>query len=150
MAQKEVYILVSTTLIAPNKDQYSLLSTPYIALFLFTPDHLVDYAGVGLNDLNHLSRNVFFNIVRYGNAEVTAYVHFHRSVNRPKKSVLVNARKNEARLIKSLGTLSGGSNTNRRKRLAYTGKERAFLRESSAVRNNSKRVHLQTIIVMEA
>ena len=39
------------------------------------PDHLVDYTGVGLDDLDDLGRDVFLYVYGNGNAIVTLRVH---------------------------------------------------------------------------
>lgn len=40
-----------------------------------SPDHLVDDADVGLNDLHDLRRDVFFDVVGDWDAVVTVLVH---------------------------------------------------------------------------
>ena len=81
------------------------MTSDAVLLSVFSPDHFIDYARVGLNDLHHLGGDVFLDIIGHGNAEIPAVIHSHRRVNSLQKSLLVDSRQNEARLVESLGTL---------------------------------------------
>ena len=46
------------------------------------PYHLIAHTGVALGDLHDLGGDVFFHVVRHGNAIVTVAVHFHSGIYR--------------------------------------------------------------------
>ncbi len=47
----------------------------------FAPDHLVDYTGVALNELDDFVGNVFVDVVGYGKTKVAVAVHFHSYID---------------------------------------------------------------------
>ena len=44
-------------------------------LLKLPPNHFIHHAGVGLDQLDYLGRNIFFDIIGDGDAEVTGFVH---------------------------------------------------------------------------
>lgn len=48
----------------------------------FSPHHLIDHAGITLDDLDHLVRNVLIHIIRHWNAVIAVSIHFHSSIHR--------------------------------------------------------------------
>ena len=70
-----------------------------------SPNHLINNTCIRLYDLHDLSGNVFLNVIRYGNTVITVSTHINSRRNSLQKAVFINSRKNEASLIKCLGTL---------------------------------------------
>ena len=73
-----------------------------LVLSELSPNHFIYDTGVGLDNLDHLGGDVFLNIIRNRDAEVTDLIHGDRSIHRLQKSLFVNAGKDEARLVKCL------------------------------------------------
>ena len=71
----------------------------------FPPHHLIDHAGVGLDDLDHLGRNILIGVVRHGRAVVAAAVHLNSGCHRLQQALPVDAGKDKARLVQRLGAL---------------------------------------------
>lgn len=76
---------------------------------VFSPYHIVDHAGVGLDELDYLGGYVGVRVVWDGEAEVAAPVHFHGHVHGLQKRCPVNAREDEVAFVKGLGALGGGA-----------------------------------------
>ena len=57
-----------------------MLSTLFETILELSPDHLVDDAGVALDDLHDLGRDVFFDVVRHGDAVIAVGVHLQAVV----------------------------------------------------------------------
>ncbi len=55
------------------------------------PDHLVDDAGVALDDFHDLDGYVFFDIVRHGDAVVAVLVHRDGGIDGLQERLFVNA-----------------------------------------------------------
>lgn len=90
---------------------------------LLPPDHPVDDAGVGLDDLDNLGGDILVGVGRDRKAEVAGAVHLHGGVHGLQKAPLVNAGEDEASLVKGLGALGAGADADSRERMAYAGKE---------------------------
>lgn len=90
---------------------------------LLPPDHPVDDAGVGLDDLDDLGGDVLVGVGRDRKAEVASAVHLHGGVHGLQKAPLVNAGEDEAGLVKGLGALGRGADADGRERMAYAGEE---------------------------
>lgn len=88
-----------------------------------SPDHPVDDAGVGLDDLDNFGGDILVGVGRDRKAEVAGVVHLHSGVHGLQKAALVNAGEDEAGLVERLGTLGRGSDTDGRERMADAGKE---------------------------
>ena len=73
-----------------------------IRISVFSPYHPVNHARIRLNDFDDLGRYVFFNIIRYRNSIIAVFVHFNRSGNGLRKSVLIYPFKNKAGLVERL------------------------------------------------
>lgn len=71
----------------------------------FSPDHFVNNACVGLDDLDNLCRYVLFDVIWHRNSIVAKLVHSNSRVNRLQKSLFVDSGKDETRLIKCFGAL---------------------------------------------
>ena len=118
--------------------------------FLLPPDHPVDDAGVGLDDLDYLGGDVLVGVGRDGKAEVTGAVHFHGGVHGLQEAALVNAGEDEAGLVKGLGALGAGADAHCRERMADAREEAALLRQSAAVADHCEGIHLETVVVVES
>ena len=116
---------------------------------LLPPDHLVDDAGVGLDDLDDLGGDVLVGVGRDGEAEVAVTVHPDGGVNGLQKAALVDAGEDEAGLVEGLGTLGAGADAHGRERVADAREEAALLRQSAAVADHGECVHLETVVVVE-
>ena len=66
-------------------------STVIFLLLIFSPNHLINHARVGLNDLYNLGGYVLLNIVGHGDAVVTDLVHGYRRIYSLQKSLFVDA-----------------------------------------------------------
>ena len=75
-----------------------------------SPDHLVDDAGVALDDLHDLGRDVFFDVVRHGDAVVAVAVHRDGGVDGLQEGLFVDAGDEEACLVKRFGERAAGFN----------------------------------------
>lgn len=100
---------------------------------LLPPHHLIDNAGVALNDFYNLCGDVFLHIIRDGNAAVAVCVHFNRGIDRLKKACFVDAGQHEAALVQCLWALGGGSDADGGEGMSDRGKEAALLGQGSAV-----------------
>ena len=55
-------------------------SLPSDLIVFFSPDHLVDYASITLDDLHNLCANIFLNIIRYRYSVILPFdLFFHNS-----------------------------------------------------------------------
>ena len=75
----------------------------------FSPDHFVDYAGVGLDELDDLGGYAFIDVVGDGEAEVAVAVHFDCYVDGLQKRCLIDAGEDEVALVEGFGTLGGSA-----------------------------------------
>ena len=75
---------VGSASILPGNNKTSILPDCMIEVLScdleLSPDHLIHDSDVGLDDLHHLCRDVFFDVVRNRDAIVTILVHGHGSV----------------------------------------------------------------------
>ena len=69
-----IYLMV----LNQNSDSVPLC---FIRLSVFSPNHPVNHARIGLNDFHNLGRHVFFNIIRHRYAVVAVFVYINRSGN---------------------------------------------------------------------
>ena len=121
-----------------------------LRLSILSPNHLIHHARIGLNDLDDLGGDVFFDIVRYGDTVIAYLIHCDSRIDRLQKSLFINARKDKASLVKRFRAFRRGTDADRRERLANAGKEARFFGKRTAVGNDGKCVHLQAVIIVEA
>ena len=74
-----------------------------------SPHHLVDDAGVALDDLHDLGRDVFFDVVGHGDAVVAVGVHRDGGVDGLQEGLFVDAGDEEAGLVKRFGAFRAGA-----------------------------------------
>lgn len=115
-----------------------------------SPHHLVDDAGVALYDLHDLGRDVFFDVVRHGDAVVAVGVHRDGGVDSLQEGLFVDAGDEEAGLVKRFGAFRAGADADCRERVTDACEEGAFFGERAAVAYNCESVHLQAIVVVES
>ena len=114
------------------------------------PHHFVDDAGVALDDFHHLGADVFFDVVRHGNAVVAVLIHRDGGVDGLQKRLFVDSGDKEAGLVKRFGAFGAGADAHGRERVAHTREEGAFFGERAAVAHDGERVHLQAVVIEEA
>ena len=116
----------------------------------FSPHHLVDDAGVALDDFHDLGRDVFFDVVRHRDAVVAVGVHRDGGVNGLQEGLFVDAGDEEAGLVKRFGAFRAGADADCRERVTDACEEGAFFRERATVAHDSECVHLQAVVVVES
>ena len=114
------------------------------------PHHLVDDAGVALDDLHDLGRNVFFDVVRHRYAVVAVGVHRNGCVDGLQEGLFVDAGDEETGLVKRFGAFRAGADADCRERVADACEEGAFFGERAAVAHDGECVHLQAVVVVES
>ena len=80
---------------------------PQIQQLLLPPNHLIDYAGVALDEFDDLGADVFVGVGRDRNAVVSVLYHFYSHVDCLKEVVLVDAGEDEAAFIDGFRSLGG-------------------------------------------
>lgn len=90
---------------------------------LLPPDHLVDDAGVGLDEFDDLGADIFVSVGRHRDAVVSVLHHLDCYVNCLEQVVFVDAGKNEASFVKGFRTLGGCAYADCREGVAYAGEE---------------------------
>ena len=115
----------------------------------FSPNHFVDDASITLNDFHHFGRYILLHIVRYRDTMIAVTAETYGSLYSLQQTIGIDAGNDKTTLIEGLWPLSTRADTHSWERMAYTGKETAFLWESSTVAHYGKSIHLQTIIVVE-
>ena len=115
-----------------------------------SPHHLVDDAGVALDDLHDLGRDVFFDVVGHRDAVVAVGVHRDGCVDGLQEGLFVDAGDEEAGLVKRFGAFRAGADADCRERVADACEEGAFFGERAAVAHDGECVHLQAVVVVES
>ena len=91
-----------------------------------SPHHLVDDSGVALDDFHNLGRDIFFDVVRHGDAVVAVGVHRDGGVDGLQKGLFVDAGDEEAGLVKRFGAFRAGADANCRERMPHAREEGTF------------------------
>ena len=96
---------------------------------LFSPDHLVDDADVGLDDLHDLVGDVFVGVVGDGDGAAIFLLadHLDRGIDGLKQSLRVDAGEDETRLVERLGAFGGGADADGGEGMTDGGEEGGFL-----------------------
>ena len=115
-----------------------------------SPHHLVDDAGVALDNLHDFRRDVFFDVVGHGNAVIAVLVHRDGGVDSLEQRLFVDAGDKETCLVERFGAFGTGTDAHGRERVAHTREEGTFFGERAAVAHDGERVHLQAVVVMES
>ena len=111
-------------------------------LYLFTPNHLIHYSHITLNDLHHLGGDILVGIVRYWGAIVAIADEFYGCIYCLKESLCIDTGQDKSCFIERLRTLGGGADADGWERMTYTCEEAAFLWEGAAIGNDCKGIHL--------
>lgn len=93
---------------------------------LFAPDHFVDHAGVGLDELDDFGRDALVNVVGYGEAEVAVVVHLYGYIHGLQQRGFVNASEDKVAFVKSFRTLGGSADAYGSNGFADAQEEAAF------------------------
>ena len=123
---------------------------PLCGFCLLSPHHLVNDAGVGLDDLDDLGGDILVVVGRYWETVVTAAVHLDSGVHGLQEILLIDDGENEAGLVKGLWALGAGADAHGRERVAYACEEAALLWQGAAVADHGECVHLETVVVVES
>ena len=127
-----------------------MLSTLFEMILELSPHHLVDDAGVALDDLHDLGRDVFFDVVRHGDTVVAVGVHRDSGVDSLQEGLFVNAGDKEAGFVKRFGAFRAGADADCRERVTDACEEGAFFGERAAVAHDGECIHLQTVVIVES
>ena len=119
-------------------------------LLSFSPHHLVDDAGVALDNLHNLGRDVFFDVVGHGDAVVAVGIHRHCGIDCLQEGLFVDACDKETCLVERFGAFRAGADANCRERVADACEKGAFFGERAAVAHDGECVHLQAVVVVES
>ena len=113
------------------------------------PNHLVDDAGVGLDDLDDFGGDVLVHVVGDGDAVLSIAAEFHGGVNGLKEALFVDAGDDEIALVDGLRTLGRCADADGREGMPHRSKERGFLGQGPRIGDNCECIHLQAVVVME-
>ena len=61
-----------------------------VELLILPPHHLINHAGIALDDLNDLIGDIFVYIIRHRDTKITVLIHLHRHLHRLKQVVAVD------------------------------------------------------------
>ena len=114
------------------------------------PNHLVHHPDIALDDADDLGGDILIDIIRHRDARETVADEGDGDVDTLEKADGVNAAEHEAALVQGLGALGRCTDADGRERMADACEEGGLLREGAAIGDHRKRVHLQTVIVVEA
>ncbi len=115
-----------------------------------SPDHLIDDAGVALDNLHDLRADVFFDVVRHGDAVVAVGVHRDGGVDGLQERLFIDSRNKETGLVKRFGAFGAGADADCRERVADAREEGAFFGQGAAVAYDGESVHLKAVVVVES
>ena len=76
---------------------------------LLSPNHLVDDAGIALDDFDNFGGDVFVYVVGHGDAVVTVLAKADGGVNGLQETLGVDAGDDKAAFVDGLGTLGAGA-----------------------------------------
>ena len=118
---------------------------------ILPPHHLVHYAGVALDDLDHLGGDGLVGVVGHGRlGKRPLLVELDGRVDGLQQAALADAGEREAGLVQRLGALGGGANAHRRERAADASEEARLLGQRARIGDHREGVHLQAVVVVEA
>lgn len=115
----------------------------------FAPDHLVDNGNVALNKLDYNVRDILADIDVDGSSVIVVPVHLYGGVDCLKQTLFVYARKDETCIVKALGALGRGADTDCRERMTDRREETGFFWQCAGVGNDGSGVHLQAVVVVK-
>lgn len=114
------------------------------------PYHLVDYANIALDDLDHLGAHILVYIVGNWNPVLAVTAELHGCVYCLQQALLVNAGNDEVTFVNGLRTLRTCADADGREGMADTREETRFFRKRSRITYHCKGIHLKAVVVMEA
>ena len=119
---------------------------------VFSPDHFVDDADVGLDDLHDLVGDVEVRVIRHWDCAAGLFIcyHLNSKIDRLQQPLRIDAREDKAGFVQRLRTFGRGPDTHGGDRMTDGSEKAALLRQCAAVRHYAESVHLQAVVVMEA
>ena len=117
---------------------------------VLSPNHLVYYTNVALDNAHHFGGNVFIYIIRNGNARFSIFYQFYCNIYALEQTFSINAAENETAFVQSFRTLSTGADADGREWMTNAGEEAALLRQGAAVAHHGKGIHLKAVVVVES
>ncbi len=75
---------------------------------------------------------------------------FNSDIDALEQALGIDAAEHEAAFVKSFGALGAGADAHGGEWMAHAGEEAGLFRESAAVANYSKGIHLEAVVVVEA
>ena len=118
-------------------------------LSLLAPHHLVDHAGVALDDLDHLVGHIL-GVIGHRDAVVAVFPHRHGGGDGLLDPALRDAGQHKAALVQGFRPLGGGADADGREGMADAQKETRLLRQRARIAHHAEGVHLQVVVVVEA
>lgn len=115
----------------------------------FAPNHFIDYTHIALHDLYHLGADILVHIVGNGDTMLTVTAELDGSINGLQQGLLVDTCNDEVTLVDSFGTLGRGADANGGEGMVDAGEEGGFFGKGSAIADDGKSVHLETVVVVE-
>ena len=122
----------------------------YIPMRLLPPNHLVDDAGIALDDFDDFGGDVFVYVVGHGDTVEAVLAKADGGVDCLKQAAAVDAGDDEAALVDGLGTLRAGADAHGGEGVADAGEETALFGQRAAVAHHGEGIHLKAVVVVEA
>ena len=118
---------------------------------ILPPHHTVNDAGVALDDLHDLGRDVLVRVIRHGRrGQRPLRVEGNRGPHGVQEPSLIDAGERKAALVERLGSLGARADAHSRERTADGGEEARLLGQGAGVRDHAEGVGLQAVVVVEA
>ena len=132
------------------ENKYFHDSTGYF--LLFSPNHFIDDADIGLDDLDDLVGDVFVGVVRDGDGATVLLLAYHLDgcIDRLKESFLIDTGEDEACFVERFGAFGGGADADSGEGVSDGGEERGFLGKRAGVGHDACGIHLQAVVIVEA
>ena len=122
----------------------------YIPMRLLPPNHLVDDAGIALDDFDDFGGDVLVYVVGHGDTVEAVLAKADGGVDCLKQAAAVDAGDDEAALVDGLGALRAGADAHGGEGMADAGEETALFGQRAAVAHYGEGIHLKAVVVVEA
>ena len=122
----------------------------YIPMPLLPPNHLVDDAGIALDDFDNFGGDVFVYVVGHGDTVEAVLAKADGGVDCLKQAAAVDAGDDKASLVDGLGALRAGADAHGGEGVADAGEETALFGQRAAVAHHGEGIHLKAVVVVEA